>query len=263
MSENLSVSPDIQFEGNMYLFQQPELLTNDKHGGLGLSRVDRPFDFAKAVKAIPIAVTELKAVQRHYPIVFSDLENPALLAVLGIDDENLFVDSNGNWESDLYIPAYIRCHPFALATNENGQSVGVIDRAAPGVSEQPELPFFDGESVTAEIQARLNVCAEFTAQRQHTVAFCKRLKAIGMLAGQQVSHKAAPDEDEKVLATFVSVEPGLLQAIDKDTLQELHTNGWLSAIYAQIFSLENWHSLIARHGRRENKETDPSDESLA
>jgi hypothetical protein len=117
--------------------------------------------------------------------------------------------------------------------------------------------------VSEEIQARLNVCAEFTAHRQQTAAFCERLKAIGLLAGQQVSHKAASDEDEKVLAAFVSVDSDLLQGIDKDTLQQLHTSGWLSAIYAQIFSLDNWHRLIARYDRRGREETDSGEVSPA
>jgi hypothetical protein len=98
MSEKSFVSPGINFEGSMYLYQQPELLTQDEHGSLGLSQVDRPFDFAKGVQAIPIAITEVKAIQRHYPIVFSDFENPALLAVLGICIfPPIFVVTHSRW----------------------------------------------------------------------------------------------------------------------------------------------------------------------
>ena len=31
-----------------------------------------------------------------------------------------------------------------------------------------------------------------------------------------------------------------------DTVYELHKNGFLSAIYMQLYSLENWRHLVAR-----------------
>ena len=82
-------------EGEMFLYERPELLTADEHGGLGLSPVERPYDFVKHVKAIPIGVSELASAQKHMPVVFSSLEKPALIGVLGVGERNLFVDDQG------------------------------------------------------------------------------------------------------------------------------------------------------------------------
>lgn len=258
MNENVSTAPISPFETSMYLYEQPELLTSHHHGKLGLSRVERPFDFTRSVQAIPIAITEVRHAQKHYPIVFSDLENPALLAVLGIGNENLFLDADGNWDIYSYIPAYIRCHPFALATDPSGHSVGVIDRAAACVSDSPELPFFAGKHLIAEIQARLNICAEFTAHREHTKVFCDRVKDLGLLGPQQVTHQAATSEDKKVLASFYSVETDRLKALDNDALQAIHSDGSLAAIYGHLFSQDNWQNLMTRKERREGKQIDPA-----
>ena len=252
MNENTSASQDRRFEGNMFLYQQPEALTALEHGKLGLSRIERPFDFVKSVKAMPIAVTEVVSAQKHFPIVFSDLENPVLLAALGIDDHNLFLDADGNWEPYSYVPAYIRCHPLALATNAEGQSIGVVDRAADSVREEPELPFFDGDDLTAETRDRLQRCAELTAEMQRTRVFCERLKELELLTMRQVTHKTARSGDEKVIASFVAVDPDRLKDLDGDVLHGLHKDGWLPAIYAHVFSSENWHYLMQRKTRIES-----------
>jgi hypothetical protein len=48
----------------------------------------------------------------------------------------------------------------------------------------------------------------------------------------------------------LAVNTDKLKNLDKDTLQELHKNGSMSAIYAHIFSLENWYQLLERRRDR-------------
>ena len=102
-----------QLSGNMFLFQRPELLNKEQHGQLGMSNPGKRFDFCANVRAIPITVTEVPAASKDYPIVFMGKENPVLLAVVGLVDEvNLFVDENGNWENKRYIPGYATSIPI-------------------------------------------------------------------------------------------------------------------------------------------------------
>jgi len=257
MFEARAVSAKASFEGRMFLYEQPELLTKEDHGGMGLGPVARPYDFVRAVRAVPLVVLEFRSAQRDYPVVFSDTEIPSPLAVLGVmDDVNLFVDDNGNWICPHYIPSYIRCHPIALAQAPNEQMLVLIDRAAATISERPEEPFFDGAGVTDRIQARIDFCTRYNQERRRTVRFCTRLRELGLFAGQRVMLQP-PGREKESAGTYVGIDVEKLGKLDNDTLRELHDDGSLAAIYAHVFSLENWSRLLdLRLERRAAKATE-------
>lgn len=238
------------FEGRMFLYTQPQLLTVEEHGHLGLNGSSRPYDFVRSIRVVPVAAAELSSVQKNYPVVFSDLKKPTLLAVVGVfEDRNLFVGDDGNWDRSAYVPAYIRCHPFALASRPNDQYAVVIDRAAPVISENPEQPFFDGKDLTPQIQARVDFCAQFSAHRPATQALCDRLVELELLSGQQATFTPEGQDKEQTIASYVAVDFDKLQKLDAATLEKLFRDGTLSAIYAHRFSLENWFRLLERRQR--------------
>lgn len=235
----------------MFLYERPELLTVEEHGKLGLSPVARPFEFVRNVRAAPLVSLEFASAQKDYPIVFSDTDIPAPLAMLGVvDDVNLFVDPDGNWERPHYIPFYLRCHPIGFARAQNDQLAVVIDRAAASVSEQPEEPFFDSGKLSAKMQERVDFCARYSQERQRTMELGTRLKELGLFTGQQVKHRPQGGSEEQSLGTYAAVDVDKLGKLDKDTLQRLHADGSLSAIYAHVFSLENWNRLLDRRVAR-------------
>jgi hypothetical protein len=243
-------------EGQMYLYKQPELLNHEMHGKLGLSKPERPFEFASAARVIPLTLPELANAHMFYPVIFTDFENPVPLAVVGAaDDVNLFVDKDGLWEPGVYIPAYVRCYPFALATREDEQFAVVIDRAAEAVSETPEQPFFDGEKVTAEMQSFIDFCGRYDMERKMTLEFGKRLNELGLLVGHQAT-RTSPDGEKEVIANYIAVDGSKLAELDAETLQEFLKNGYLSSIFAHMFSLENWPRLAQRHKRASAQEQD-------
>jgi hypothetical protein len=240
------------FEGNMFLYEQPVLLNKEEHGSLGLSTLDRPFDFVKSIKGVPLVAGEIQSAQKHYPIVFSDFENPVLVAIVGIiDDVNIFVDEAGNWDNQTYIPSYLRCHPFAFAKRPDDEMAVVIDRASSEISEKPDMPFFDGDEMSADTRKRVDFCMHYNDERRRTQEFCQKVKELGLLNGQRIN-KTMSDGTEVKIADYVSIDPTKLTELDKDTLQELHKDGSLAAIFAQLFSLENWNRLIMRRTRQQD-----------
>lgn len=238
-------------EGKMFLFEQPELLTPDEHSDLGLSPVERPYDFVSHIKAVPVAVTELASVQKNMPIVFSSLEEPVLLAVLGVGDRNLFVDDQGQWLPESYVPAYIRAHPLALAGGLGDEMAIVIDRAAASISEHPEIPFFEGGELSDRARARIDLSARLRNDQQQNAAFCKRLKELGLLSPQQLTFRNDKADTQEDLSSFVAVDVARFKDLDKEALYSLQTEGWLPAIYAHVFSAENWTRLLMRHKQAE------------
>jgi len=239
------------FEGNMFLYEQPELLNKEEHGSLGLSKLDKPFDFVKSIKGVPLVAGEIQSAQKHYPVVFSNFETPVLIAIVGIvDDLNMFVDEAGNWDNQTYVPSYLRCHPFAFASRSDDEMAVVIDRSSSEITETPDIPFFDGDEMSSETRARVDFCMQYNDERRRTSAFCKKIKELDLLCGQRVNQTMS-DGEEVNIADYVSIDPQKLTDLDKDTLQELHQDGSLATIFAQLFSLENWNRLIMRRARQQ------------
>ena len=231
----------------MFLYSQPELLNPDDHGKLGLVTSADNYGFVRSVRAVPIAVSEISSAAKHYPVIFSDVDSPALLAILGIENRNLFVDEDGSWEPNRYVPAYFRSHPFALASSEDEQLAVVIDRAAPSVSDSPEIPFYEGRELSASIKDRVDFCVTFTGHRRQTTTFCERLKELGLLMRSQITRRQDDNSEGPRVAAFATVDGEKLKKLDDKLVLELHTNGMLPAIYAHISSLENWNYLIYRN----------------
>jgi len=251
-NQNTTAGQDTTPVGQKLFYRQPELLNHQSHGSLGLRMPERPFEFARRSRALPVTLSEIASAQKHFPIVFSDLENPLPLAVVGTrDDINLFIDENGNWEREVYIPAYIRCYPFALAARSNEEFAVVIDRAAESISDDPEQPFFgDDKKVTPRTQALIDFVGRYDAETKRTEQFGQRLKELGLLAGQQVTSKKQSGEEDPV-ARYVAVESKKLDALDDAVVRELFGQGYLAGIFAHLFSLENWQVIIDRMSARE------------
>ena len=240
------------FSGEMFLYSAPELLNVRDHGSLGVNTSEQPYAFARNAKFVPIAAAEIVSAQRHYPIVFSALTQPALLAIVSVlDSDNLFVDEHGNWEPGAYIPAYLRCHPFAVATRDDDQFSVVIDRAAPCIAEGAEQPFFDSDKqLTPPIQARADYCATYHSYLKATTSLGEKLAELELLDGQQANFELGGDAERQSSKTYIAVNVEKFGGLDADTLRDLHADGTLSSIYAHLFSLDNWNGLLERYQRR-------------
>lgn len=251
MTQQETATAGDKTDSRMFLYQQPEPLTFEVHGRLGINPSNRPFEFARNVNAIPIAAAELASAQRHYPIVFSDLEKPTLLAIVGVFEYlNLFVDESGQWERNVYLPGYLRCYPFALAPRPDDQFAVVIDRAAPSIAEGAKQPLFDGKSLAKPIKDHVDFCARFSSYRQATSEFCDRLLDLGLLSGQEAKFTQTDGEDQSI-ASYVAVDLTKLKDLDADTLLQLHLDGTLSGIYAHGFSMDNWIRLVEKRKQRQ------------
>ena len=232
-------------KGSMFLYQQPELLTKEEHGSLGLVTPKNPFEFAKKIMTIPLVATEISSAQKYYPVVFSSPDNATPFAVVSvIKDENMFVNETGNWEPLHYIPSYLRRHPFAFAAGGDDQLAVVIDRSSNAISDHPEHPFFEDGAISKRTQDMVDYCGQYEAERRRTKEFAAKLKELDLLALQEVIPTA--EENQEQLATYYAVDVEKLNSLDPEVLMELHKKGYLSFIFAHLFSLENWKRLLQR-----------------
>ncbi|MED5412433.1 MAG: SapC family protein [Pseudomonadota bacterium] len=241
-------------EGSMFLYEKPEVLTLEDHGALGIAPLERPFDFAAKIQTVPLVATEIASAQKNYPVIFSNLEDPQVFAVVSIiKDKNMFVDNNGHWEPFHYVPAYLRRHPFAFAKAEGDQLALVIDRSSERITVDSKFPFFDGEKLTEDTKKMVEFCSQVEAERQRTVDFANKLKQLDLLDVQEVAPGSSDEDQQKQkLASYYAVNNKKLNELPSESLQELHKAGYLSSIYAHLHSLENWGKLLERQRRMES-----------
>lgn len=238
-------------EGKLFLYQQPEMLALEDHSALGITPVAAPYANTREHAAIPITMTEFRSAQKNYPIVFSGHQNPYPLAIVGVvEDSNLFLDSDNEWDANAYVPAYLRCYPFAFAQLGDDQMAVVIDRASALVSDTPEYPFFENGEVSEHTQKMRDFAGQFVGQRKQTEEFCKMLVEKELLTDQHVTHLPAGAEKEEVLANYAAIDAAKVNELSGEELESLHKSGALAAIHAHLFSLENWNNLLQRRRAR-------------
>lgn len=237
-------------EGSMFLYEKPEILTKEDHGALGITPLERPFDFASKIQTVPLVATEIASAQKNYPIIFSNANDPQALAVVSIvEGNNMFVDSDGQWEQFHYVPAYLRRYPFAFAKGGEDQFALVIDRATTGITENPKVPFFDGDAISAETQKAIDFCSQYEGEWRRSKDFNAKLKELDLLDVQEVTHGGPNDEKPQFkLASYYAVNTEKLNELSPEVIQDLHKSGYLSFIYAHLYSMENWGKLIERRG---------------
>lgn len=247
MTEPPTAVSAAEISGQMFLYEKPELLNKEDHGSMGFAPVEQPFEFVRNVRAVPLTMIEFGSAQRDFPIIFSNTEDPVPLAIFGIEDnENLFVDDGGKWDPMCYVPMYLRCHPFAFASQEGDRLAVVVDTAATTVSDMPEYPFFVDGEISEHTDALMQACAHFERERAHTRAFCARIHELDLLVPLRATHTPDSTGEPQVLADYISIDSERLLELPADVVYDLHKKGFLSAMYLQLYSLENWRHLVAR-----------------
>lgn len=247
MTDQIGANESTSLSGKLFLYDKPELLNQEKHGSMGFTPATKPFEFVKGVRGVPLTMIEIGSAQRNYPIIFSNLDNPVPVAVVGLlEDVNLFVDDDGQWDPICYVPTYLRCYPFAFAMEQGGKMAVVVDREATSVSETPEFPFFAGGEISEHTEALMQLCAQYEGERKRTREFCQKLVELKLLTTLRAAHTPKGSTEAHALADYVAIDAKKLDDLPRDVIYELHKAGYLSACYLHLYSLENWRHLMAR-----------------
>jgi len=172
-----------QITGNVLFYSQPEPLSPETHGKMGVKSMNGPFGFAKEGHAVPLTVGEFPLAALTGPIIFVGKEKLPI-AVMGLNaGENMFVRDDGMFEAATYIPAYIRRYPFVFANDESAkQMVLCVDRAAKFVVDKDfEQPFFEADGQpSAYTKNCIEFCNNFEIERQRTMSFIALLNELDL-----------------------------------------------------------------------------------
>ncbi|MFO1241587.1 MAG: SapC family protein [Rickettsiales bacterium] len=232
-------------ERNMPLFiKQPRALSLESHGKSGIKRT-AGFAFAKDTNSVPLTSVEFFEAARSFPIVFSSSEPVAPVAILGLEQDNMFLEKNDEWKAGHYIPGYIRQYPFLLYKNSaNDEMVLCIDEASAAFAKtSPDMSFYTDDGKPAEFsQKALEFCAAYYQQHQGTLEFVKALKENDLLTARQTT-VTLPDGNKVNLTGFLAIDEAKYTNLPDAVYLDWRKKGWTLLVDAILISTINWKYL--------------------
>lgn len=243
-------APDSPITGNVLFYTKPEPLSLEQHGKLGVNPADKPYGFVSVTNAVPLTVTEFSPAALSFPVVFLG-EPKSPVAIMGLrQDQNLFVDENGQYLSSAYLPAFVRRYPFVFANDaENQRMVLCIDRGAEILAEGGQVALFEDGKPSTYTEQAMKFCNDFELERQRTTNFVKVLEDLDLFEIKEATFTPRnPDGSAgqvQKLAQYYAVSEDKLKALPAEKLAELRDNGALGQIYAHLVSLLGWDRLVA------------------
>ncbi len=230
---------------NMPLFyKNPTPLDKQKHGDMGLKK-NFSFAFTEGVNAVPINLIEMPQICHFYPIAFSPDDSATPVAILGLrDSENLFLQENGQWEENAYIPAYIRRYPFIFSELPGGEQLTLcVDMNDDVIEEGAEQKFFDENGEATQLsQSALEFCKSYHAAAQQTLEFSQDIAMSGLLVEREaqinVGNKARIN-----FSGFKIIDEKKLAELPDEKFLEWRNKGFLPFLYAHLFSGAQWQNL--------------------
>jgi SapC protein len=207
-------------------------------------------------QALPISFAELTLAARDYPIVFvKSAEGPLrIVALVGLQPgQNLFVDGNGQWRADTYRPAYLRRHPFCMATVQrdgevSGERVVCVESAKIAAENGRPITDEHGEPLPWW-QQTVHFLTEYEADLLRTEKVCDVVEKNGLL--EPFSAQAVGRSAELMnLSGMYRISETRLANLKADTLRMLITKGVMTRLYAHMISLDRFARLLDLHSTR-------------
>ena len=233
------------------MFNATEALDKNRHGNLRFTPAVG-FSFARGLNVSPLTGGEVVDAAVYYPVLFSKTEVPSPLALLGLYEENVYVDDNNQWTAP-YVPGHIRRYPFILATGRaEGEFIVAID---------PQAPHFKGENGEAVFndQGELNEYSsrsvKFLEVFQRGIEESKVL--LPELEQVLVEHNLPvfDGKAQRSIEGFRVVSQDKVNALDDATLARWARNGLLQLIHAHWSSLRHLQGVArASTARKERAE---------
>lgn len=223
-------------------------LDKTRHANLGL-RGDVTHAWCANLNSVYVSVGEFPRAALDYPIALArEPKSGELmpLAVLGLQQQNLFVDGGGQWRKHVYVPAYVRRYPFCIA--EVPAASGEAPKRLVCVQEDQLAAggntLFDATGTpTLAWQPIEKLLEAIEGARRQTADFLKRLEAKGLVV--PFDALALPRGGGQMrLKGMLRVDEQRLNKLPGKEVREFLGQGEWRAIYAHLLSLENFARLL-------------------
>lgn len=243
----------------VFFYERPVPLNRTAHKDLRLKGVPS-LKFAANVHSVPLTGVEFPAAARDVPILFAgtEMKDAGPMALLGLrQNENLFIDANGQWASGTYVPAFVRRYPFILAEKPDGQPgddfTVFLDEAYEGFNNDEGERLFKEDGTDSEMLSNaVNFLGEFQQHVARTHWFMDQLRKYDLLEPRNI--RLEKDGKAITLNGLFVVNEEKLRQLDEKVAYEFLKEGVLGWIYAHLLSLANIDRVSARLNQREQVE---------
>jgi len=231
------------------IYKNPIFLNSVTHRSVRVAPVSN-YLFAKSLNSVVIVGQEFLESAKFYPVVFSRSRDKEIVPVtiLGLRDaDNLFVSEEGAWKDGAYIPAFFRRYPFILANNvdQDGSFAVCVDSQFEGFGKKEGMALFNEKGeVTEEFNRVIEFLKNYQAQHAATKEMIRLLEEYGLF--KDVSANITLPAGEKLGFTgLMMIDEMAMLNLEDGKVLNLFRRGFLSWIYAHLYSLSNFRSLMA------------------
>ncbi|HTV86393.1 MAG TPA: SapC family protein [Dyella sp.] len=240
-------------------YERPVPLNRTTHKDLRIKGLQN-LKFAHNAHSVPLTCTEFPIAARDLPILFAgnDLESAGPMALLGLrQNENLFLDDQGQWAQGVYVPAFVRRYPFVLAEKPPGAEgddfTVFLDEGYEGFNQtEGERLFKDDGSETDLLKNAVSFLGEFQQHVARTRQFVEDLRKHDLLEARNI--RLERNGNSINLNGLYVVNEEKLRKLDAATAQQFLADGTMAWIYAHLLSLTNIDRVGQRLALREDAE---------
>jgi hypothetical protein len=215
------------------------------HGKLRLNR-NVGYGFAATAQFVPLGLEEFEAAAHDYPILFTASAKPVPIALLGLrEGENLFVQADGSWKPDAYIPAYVRAFPFLFVATEGSSDLYLAmetDAACLKDGKGGE-PLFNNKEPSQVLNEAMSLAAALRNNLLAAEQLAQTLDQIGLFS-QEEAKVDFRTGGNAVVRGFKVIDRDRLDRVNNDTWLEWRRRKWTPSIYAHLFSARRWTHLM-------------------
>lgn len=237
------------------IYQNPIFLNSVAHRSIKVAPVSN-YNFARGLNSVLIVGQEFLEAAKFFPVVFTKTQDQDVIpvALLGLrNNENLFVDMEGKWREGSYIPAFFRRYPFILASNvgQDGSFAVCVDASYEGLGKEGGMALFDNKGEqTAEFKRVIEFMRNYQAQHENTKNFIKLMNEYALF--KDVSANITLPAGEKLgFAGLMMVDEEAIFRLDDEKIVNLVRIGYMAWIYAHLYSLSNFRTLMSMASRME------------
>ncbi len=222
------------------MYKNVKLILKDEDKNLKVKPIEN-YKFASQNAQCIVGLEEVFKACMSYPILFSKIEDKySAMALFGVQDgKNLFVDDDGKFKQDEYIPAFFRRYPFTYIKDKDTLHLG-YDSDCKEVNKKSGQALFEKDGKDSEYLGNiLDFMNKFQVSCNNMEIFVKQLDDAGVL--EEAVTKI--NDGKFIIKGFYRVSEEKLNKLDKESIEKLVKSGAYKLAIAHLLSYDNFEKM--------------------